>query len=66
MKILQVNAILIKKNLYLSKGYGARKAVERISRQWLETWKHQQSAEENTQDWNNCPATKQRQTAFSA
>jgi len=36
------------------------KAVEWIARQVLETWKHQQSAEENPQDGYNCPTTRQR------
>jgi len=29
-------------------------------------WKHRQSAEENPQDGYNCPAARQRQTAFGA
>ena len=60
MKISQEDVILIK-NLYLSKQYGARsKAVERIARQGLETLKHRQSAEQKPQDGYNCPATRQR------
>jgi len=34
-------------------------AVEWISQQWLATWKHRQSAEENPQDGYDYPATRQ-------
>ena len=45
------------------------KAAELISRQLLETWKHQYCTEENPKDWqayNCCPATMPRQIAFGA
>jgi len=37
-----------------------RKTVEWIARQRSETWKHQQSAEENPQNGYKWPATRQR------
>jgi len=43
MKISQKNVILVK-NLYLSKQYGAR-SVEWIARPGLKTWKHRQSSD---------------------
>ena len=49
MKISQEDVILIK-NLYLSKQYGARRLLSEIARQWLETWKHRQFAEQKPQD----------------
>jgi len=36
------------------------KAVDWVARQGSETWKHQQSAEENPQEGYNYPATRQR------
>ena len=54
MKISQEDVILIK-NLYLSKQYGARRLLTDIARQWLETLKHRQSAEEKPQDGYNVP-----------
>ena len=64
MKISQEDVILIK-NLSV-KAVWCTKAVERIARQGLETLKHRQSAEEKPQDGYNCPASRQRQTAFVA
>jgi len=49
MKISQEHAILIKKSLSV-KAVWCIKAVEWIAWQGLETWKHQQSVEENLQD----------------
>ena len=37
-----------------------------ISQQWLESWKHRQSAEENLQDGYNCLATRQQETVHSS
>jgi len=61
MKISQEDVILIK-NLYLSKQYGARRLLSELpDKGWkLQTWKHRQSAEENAQDGYNCPATRQQ------
>ena len=64
MKISQEDVILIK-NLYLSKQYGARRLLSELP-DGLETLKHRQSAEEKPQDGYNCPASRQRQTAFVA
>ena len=64
MKISQEDVILIK-NLYV-KGVWCTKAVEGIARQGLETLNHRQSAEEKPQDGYNCPASRQRYTAFVA
>jgi len=59
MKISQEDVILIK-NLYNVKAVWCTKAVERIARQGLETWKHRQFAEQKPQDGYNCPVTRQR------
>jgi len=65
MNISQEDVILIKKPLSV-KAVWCTKAVERIARQGLETLKHRQSAEQKPQDGYNCPATRQRYTAFVA
>jgi len=57
MKILQEDTILVKKSLSVKAAFYTNDA-EWISRQRLETWKHQESAEENPQDGYNCPATR--------
>jgi len=63
MKILQEGVILIK-NLYLSKQYGARRLLSELpDKGWK---KHRQCAEEKPQDGYNCPASRQRQIAFVA
>ena len=49
MKISQEDVILIKKSLSV-KAVWCTKAVERIARQGLETWKHRQFAEQKPQD----------------
>ena len=56
MKISQEDVILIK-NLYLSKQYGARRLLRELPDKG---WKHRQSAEEKPQNGYNCPASKQR------
>jgi len=56
MKISQEDVILIK-NLYLSKQYGARRLLRELPDKG---WKHRQSAEEKSQDGYNCPASRQR------
>jgi len=48
----------------LFKAVWCTKAVTSISRQGLETWKHQQSAGEKPQDGYNCPATRQLVNSF--
>jgi len=55
MKISQEDVILTK-NLYLSKQYGARRLLSETARQGLEPWKHRQFAEQKPQDgYNNVP-----------
>ena len=58
MKISQEDVILIK-NLYLSKQYGAQRLLrESPDKGWK--LKHRQSAEEKPQDGYNCFASRQR------
>ena len=59
MKISQEDVILTK-NLYLSKQYGARRLLNELPDEELETWKHRQFAEQKPQDGYNCLATRQR------
>ena len=61
MKISLEDVILIK-NLYLSKQYGARRVLSELpDKGW-----HRQSAEEKPQDGYNCPASRERKTVFVA
>ena len=58
MNILQEDVIMIK-NLYLSKQYGARRLLRELpDKGWK--LKHRQSAEEKPQYGDNCPASRQR------
>ena len=59
MKISQEDTILIEKKNLSVKAIWHTKAVERISRQRLECWKHRQSAKENPQDGYNCLGPRQ-------
>jgi len=60
MTVSQEDVILIKKKSLSVNAVWCKKAVEWIARQWLDTLKHRQSAEENPKDGYNCPVTGQQ------
>jgi len=64
MKLSHEDVILIK--TLCVKWVWCMKAVEWISQQGLESWKHRLFAEENPQDGYNCLATRHQKTTFGA